>query len=196
MAKIIPRLCLLFFLLPSLVLGQGSQTYTVKRVVDGDTLLLSNGDRVRLVGVDTPEIHPSRKLTNDSRRSGKDVETIKKLGRKASDFVKQLIEHEEVTLQFDPASVSTNYRDHYGRLLAYVYFKPKKYEKLPPWLSQDVYYSELYKQGFLNGLIIYAGYSPAYTNYPFEHMDQFRNYAKKAREANRGLWKGNSKIGP
>ena len=28
---------------------------TVKRVVDGDTLVLENGERVRLLGVDTPE---------------------------------------------------------------------------------------------------------------------------------------------
>ena len=30
----------------------------------------------------------------------------------------------------------------------------------------------------------------------FEYMNQFRGYAKSAREANRGLWQGNSKIDP
>src|SRR5437667_7591164 len=29
----------------------------VQRVVDGDTLVISGGDRVRLIGVDTPETH-------------------------------------------------------------------------------------------------------------------------------------------
>src|SRR5262245_39753543 len=29
----------------------------VERVVDGDTLVLAGGDRVRLIGVDTPETH-------------------------------------------------------------------------------------------------------------------------------------------
>jgi len=33
--------------------------YIVKRVIDGDTLVLANGDTVRLIGVDTPETsHP------------------------------------------------------------------------------------------------------------------------------------------
>src|SRR5262249_1800710 len=34
-------------------LGEG--TYQVRRVVDGDTLLLADGARVRLEGIDTPE---------------------------------------------------------------------------------------------------------------------------------------------
>ena len=32
-----------------------AETFKVKRVIDGDTLLLTNGERVRLIGVDTPE---------------------------------------------------------------------------------------------------------------------------------------------
>ena len=33
----------------------------VKRVIDGDALLLANGERVRLIGVDTPETkHPQK----------------------------------------------------------------------------------------------------------------------------------------
>lgn len=30
--------------------------FTVERVVDGDTFVLAGGDRVRMIGVDTPEI--------------------------------------------------------------------------------------------------------------------------------------------
>jgi micrococcal nuclease len=38
-----------------------ADSYKVKRVIDGDTLLLSNGERVRLIGVDTPETkHPQK----------------------------------------------------------------------------------------------------------------------------------------
>ena len=32
------------------------ETHVVTRVVDGDTLELDNGDRVRLIGVDTPSV--------------------------------------------------------------------------------------------------------------------------------------------
>ena len=34
----------------------------VERVVDGDTLLLASGERVRLIGIDTPETkHPKKR---------------------------------------------------------------------------------------------------------------------------------------
>ena len=34
---------------------------TVERVIDGDTIVLDGGERVRLIGVDTPEtVHPTR----------------------------------------------------------------------------------------------------------------------------------------
>jgi micrococcal nuclease len=32
---------------------------TVERVLDGDTIVLSGGERVRFVGVDAPELHPT-----------------------------------------------------------------------------------------------------------------------------------------
>ena len=55
--------------------------FRVKRVVDGDTLLLTNGERVRLIGADTPEVHESKKLHRDAQRTQTDIETIKALGK-------------------------------------------------------------------------------------------------------------------
>ncbi|MGD9855683.1 MAG: thermonuclease family protein [Planctomycetaceae bacterium] len=77
----------------------------VARVVDGDTLLLESGHRVRLIGVDTPETkHPDR--------------PAEPLGPEASRFTSELIgEGEgEVRLEFDRER-----RDQYRRLLAYVF---------------------------------------------------------------------------
>jgi micrococcal nuclease len=77
----------------------------VKKVIDGDTLLLTNGERVRLIGVDTPETkHPQKPL--------------ERFGREAYLFTKRMIEGKEVRLEFDWQK-----RDKYGRLLAYVYLK-------------------------------------------------------------------------
>ncbi len=43
-------------------LGERSAQFrTVRRVVDGDTLVLENKERVRLIGVDTPETKHPRK---------------------------------------------------------------------------------------------------------------------------------------
>ena len=93
-------------------------TYFVSRVVDGDTLKLSDGERVRLLGVDTPEVHYSDKLLRDAKNSGKDASAIQELGKKASNFTKSLVENKRVRLEFD-----VKRRDRYGRLLAYVYLE-------------------------------------------------------------------------
>ena len=53
--------------------------FRVKRVVDGDTLLLDGGTRVRLIGVDTPETkHPNR--------------PVEPLGREAAKFVRRHVQ--------------------------------------------------------------------------------------------------------
>jgi micrococcal nuclease len=61
----------------------------------------------------------------------------------------------------------TKRSDRYGRLLAYVY---------------------LHDGTFLNAEIIKQGYGFAYTRYPFNYLDEFRNYEREARENGKGLW--------
>jgi micrococcal nuclease len=80
-------------------------TYRVERVVDGDTLLLANGARVRLQGIDAPE----------SVKPGHPVEPF---GLQASEFTKQFVAqgNGSVRLQFDRERL-----DKYDRFLAYVW---------------------------------------------------------------------------
>src|SRR5437773_3730087 len=57
---IVVALLAAFFNPPDQAITQGDFD-VVERVVDGDTLLLQSGERVRLIGVDTPEIkHPKK----------------------------------------------------------------------------------------------------------------------------------------
>lgn len=80
-----------------------AETYRVKKVIDGDTLLLTNNEYVRLIGVDTPKTkHPQK--------------PVEYFGREAYLFTKRMGEGKEVRLEFDWQK-----RDKYGRLLAYVY---------------------------------------------------------------------------
>ena len=111
-----PFLILLLLSAPS---HSQDKFYRVKRVVDGDTLLLTNGKRVRLIGVDTPEVHESKKLYRGAERTGRDIKTIKALGRKASAFTKSLVDRKEIRLEFDQANAHIKHRDKYGRILAY-----------------------------------------------------------------------------
>lgn len=80
-------------------------TRTCVRVIDGDTLLLDGDERVRLIGVDTPELH--RPNT-----------PVQYFAREAHAFTRRLVEHRRVGLAYD-----RDRRDKYGRTLAYVYLE-------------------------------------------------------------------------
>lgn len=78
----------------------GPSTGVVKFAVDGDTIELESGERIRYLNVNTPE-------------SGFDGECF---GDEAKDFNKEFVEGETVCLHYDEAECT----DAYDRLLAYV----------------------------------------------------------------------------
>lgn len=96
--------------------------YKVIRVVDGDTIIVEfdgKEERVRLIGIDTPEsVHPD---------GTKNIEE----GKIASEYTKAKLEGKEVELEFDVQE-----RDQYGRLLAYV------------WLGGEMYNKALLSEGY------------------------------------------------
>jgi micrococcal nuclease len=137
----------------------------VKRVIDGDTLLLESGDRVRLIGIDTPEIHESKKLYRDAERSKEDIKTIQEMGRRAMEFTKNLVEGKRVRLELDVEK-----HDQYNRILAYVYL-----------VDSGI---------FVNAKIVEEGYASVATYPPnVKYADEFVRLNREARENNRGLWK-------
>ena len=84
------------------------QQALVSRVIDGDTIELANGDLVRYIGVDTPEVR---------RRQGERwVEDPEPFGREATEANRRLVEGRLVRLEYDVQP-----RDRYNRWLAYVY---------------------------------------------------------------------------
>lgn len=85
-----------------------AESAVVIRVVDGDTLVVDRGngdERVRLVGVDTPEtVAPNS--------------PVECFGPEASAYVTDLLAGESVSLDPDPSQADA---DRYGRLLRYVW---------------------------------------------------------------------------
>jgi len=96
--------------------SQTSGPYTVTRVVDGDTIVVSykgTEEKVRLIGVDTPE-----SVSPDASKNTP-------YGKIASDFTTSQLTNQKITLEFD---VQT--RDKYGRLLSYVYLDGQMFNKI------------------------------------------------------------------
>ena len=87
-------------------------------VIDGDTVEIEGGSRVRLIGIDTPEtVDPSR--------------PVGCYGREASNFTKSQLEGKEVRLEKDISET-----DRYGRLLRYV------------WIGDVFFNETLVKRGY------------------------------------------------
>ncbi len=76
--------------------------YEVEKVLDGDTIILHGGDRVRLLGINAPEIAHRKNRAEP-------------FGNEAHQRLEQLLQGKRVTLDFD-----LQRRDRFKRLLAYV----------------------------------------------------------------------------
>ena len=123
----------------------------VTYVVDGDTFDAQiDGEefRIRIIGINTPEtVHPKK--------------PIEKYGIEASNYLKNLLSNQTVTLNFDETKT-----DVYNRLLAYVYLG----------------------NNFINADILKNGYGYAYTRFPFKFENDFIKYEQEARDKKIGIW--------
>ncbi len=132
--------------------GPASATAEVVRVVDGDTIevrLDGEVEDVRYIGVDTPE----------SVKPGSPVECF---GPQASEFNRRLVEGRRVRLVF-----GAERRDHYGRLLSYVYLGPL----------------------FVNAELLRRGYARTLTIPPNDRFAmRFERLELAAGRSGRGLW--------
>ncbi len=81
----------------------GSGFYRVARVYDGDTVLLDGGEKVRLIGINTPELA----YRNRPGEPG---------GERAGHYLRRLISGQLVRLEY-----GRERRDKYGRLLAHLF---------------------------------------------------------------------------
>eukprot|EP00979_Chaetoceros_neogracilis_P016862 scaffold10038_cov267-Chaetoceros_neogracile.AAC.10 len=79
------------------------EKHHVIKVYDGDTLTLRNNDRVRLIGIDTPEIKPSQPFAKEAKK-----------------FLSDKVLGQEIFLSFE---TDGDKKDHYGRWVAWIFVK-------------------------------------------------------------------------
>ena len=188
MKKIIFMVLFIVIAIPALAVSsekeKSGEIYTVKRVIDGNTFELNNGETVQLIGVDAFEVKDNEKARMDSKRMGRDLQEIIKMGKRAMRFVSSEIEGKKVRLEFDVQE-----RDQYGRLLAYV----KVYRCGPGCSVWNAPYGyRFYDDGayiHFNAFILYKGYAMPMTIPPnVKHDDLFRKMYQAAWINKRGLW--------
>ena len=127
--------------------------------VDGDTVKV-------LIAAPPPGLAAAetiRFLGVDTPETVHPSKPVERFGKEASEFTRSRLLGQDVLLAFD-----WDLRDRYGRLLAYVY--------LPDGTCH-------------NASLIQDGYGHAYTEFPFQFLEEFRGLEVAARNENRGLWK-------
>lgn len=82
-------------------LPDGAEKHTVRNVYDGDTLTLTDERRVRLLGIDTPEIKEQQPFAQEAKA-----------------YTKDRCDEKEIWISYEPGGEK---EDHYGRLLCFVW---------------------------------------------------------------------------
>ena len=95
---LLTALCILTLSLPGC--RPPTDTYRITEVIDGDTIVIQSGQRVRYIGIDAPELGPP----------------AEPLAAEAKQANRALVEGKEVRLEKDVSDT-----DRFGRLLRYVY---------------------------------------------------------------------------
>jgi len=84
-----------------------SPYYQIKKISDGDTIVLENGIKIRLLGINTPEISKRDKIAEAG-------------GEEAKQWLIEKLASKKIKLQYD-----IEQKDKYGRTLAYVFTENK-----------------------------------------------------------------------
>ena len=155
----------------SLPLGRESE-FHVRHVIDGDTIELDNGEKVRYIGIDAPE---------ERHRLGNEwVYDPEPYAEEAARENRKLVEGKKVRLEYDEEK-----RDKYGRLLAYVYvrirfFGNARYDGEVILDSHEI---------FVNAYLIQKGFAKPLLIPPnIRYADRFKKLALKAQKQGVGLY--------
>ena len=134
-----------------------AEEVSVELVNDGDTITLTDGRLVRYTGIDAPEPHH-------------DTGEPEPYSTEALEYNRNLLEGRTVLLVFDKERT-----DRYGRVLAYVFARPKAGEG---------------KTVFVNAEMVLAGYAPA-KRFPLnvKHAGVLSALEEYAALHKRGMWK-------
>ncbi|KAF0816626.1 hypothetical protein KIS4809_4548 [Bacillus sp. ZZV12-4809] len=136
----------------------GLESVVVGRVVDGDTIETTDGRKVRLIGVNTPE----------------STTRVEEYGKEASQFTKSELTGKKIWMQKDVSDT-----DRYGRLLRIIWLD------IP---ADDLDEDEIREKMFNAHLVLKGYAEPSTYNPDVKYSEYFRKFGREARDSNKGLW--------
>ncbi|KAL7466026.1 hypothetical protein ACHAXS_006317 [Conticribra weissflogii] len=155
-------------------LPKAAKRFHCHHVYDGDTLTLDGGDRVRLLGIDTPELKEKQPFALE-----------------AKEYTKRYCHGKDIWLSFDENAAGEkngDNKDHYGRLLAFIWVSLENNGGKQKQNSKNSSYQWL----CINEGIIASGlacaYSPKKTK-KVHNYDKLMGLQKLARVHKLGMWK-------
>ena len=166
--KIFTLFLFLSLSLPLFPLGAATPGYPLQKVEDGDTLVVDidgQSTRLQLLGIDAPEDVVNPKLTIDLEHTGLSEETLLKLGRQASNHLRELVKPGQMIV----LRGNLKQKDKYGRIPV-IAFSPDGHS--------------------LNAAMIADGYAMVLGRYPLDKTlkQQYQTLEAAARAEKRGLW--------
>lgn len=161
-------------------LPKNAVQYHCKSVYDGDTLTLEDGKKVRLLGIDTPEIKEKQPFALE-----------------AKEYTKKYCHGKDIWLTFEQpgGAEDDKNKDHYGRILAFVWVpagdtvnsdaggggkRSRQNSNSSQWICVN--------EGLIASGLAHS-YSPSKTKKVHNH-DKMLGLQKRAREKRLGQWRG------
>ncbi len=141
--------------------GYNLQAVKLAKVIDGDTIELTDGRKVRMLGIDAPETEHSPRAKNRG--------TADCFAKESTDYLKKLLHSKKLYLRLDP---SKNIHDKYGRVLAYIFVKDGA-----QFRNVNL---EMIKNGY--------AYEYTYHHEKYLYQTEFKKAQELAKQAKRGLW--------
>jgi len=152
----------------------------INSVIDGHTLVLSDGRTVRLIGVDCPEFKNPAGNKQNAERLGIEFSTLSSYAQKSQNYLSKLVYGKALRTEIDPANQITHHHDKSRRFLAYVYERQSVRKNVDP--------NRASAWGMVNESLIRSGHCFTNTRFPFRHKERFLQLEQEAKENGRGVW--------
>ncbi|MDH5394012.1 MAG: thermonuclease family protein [Gammaproteobacteria bacterium] len=137
-----------------------SENAVIRYVHDGDTLFLQDKRKLRLIGIDTPELNSSY-----HKNGTRQTQPAQPFAIPARDFVRDLIRQHGRRVQLMPG---TEPADHYGRQLFHI---------------------QLADGSLLQARLLQAGFAIAYSTPPNHKLSHcYHNHEQQARNQRSNIW--------